>query len=105
MANESVQDIEDVIMTVIEAIVDFPEQVKVVCDSSEKSFNYEVSVHADDVGKIIGKEGRVANALRVLVRTLGAKHKVRVMLTIQNRAGHTAPSKPAPNRPQQTGQR
>jgi len=67
---------------IVKQIVDSPEEVKVQEIKAEKVILLEISVAKEDMGKVIGKGGRVANALRVLVGAAAAKLKKRVMVEI-----------------------
>ena len=67
---------------IIKQIVDSPEQVKVHETKGEKIILLEISVAKNDIGKVIGKEGRIANALRILVGATAAKFKKRVIVEI-----------------------
>jgi uncharacterized protein len=57
---------------VIRALVDSPDDVKIEEKRSEGHVVYEVSVHPDDVGKVIGRQGRIVKAIRTLVRAAGS---------------------------------
>ena len=67
---------------IVQQIVDNPEEVKVQEVKSEKVIIVEISVAKEDMGKVIGKGGRIANALRILVGAAAAKLKKRVMVEI-----------------------
>ena len=67
---------------IVKRIVDNPEEVKVQEIKAEKVVLLEISVAKEDMGKVIGKGGRVANALRTLVGAAAAKLKKRVMVEI-----------------------
>lgn len=66
----------------IKQIVDKPGDVQVQEIKAEKVILLEISVAKEDMGKVIGKGGRVANALRTIVGAAAAKLKKRVMLEI-----------------------
>jgi predicted RNA-binding protein YlqC (UPF0109 family) len=53
--------------TIAKALVDHPDEVRVNAVEKERSVVYELSVHPEDMGKIIGKQGRIAKALRTVV--------------------------------------
>jgi len=53
---------------IIKVIADHPEQVEVTRHIQGPSITFHVKVAPDDAGKVIGKEGRVINALRLLVK-------------------------------------
>ncbi|NQS90299.1 KH domain-containing protein [Patescibacteria group bacterium] len=67
---------------IIKQIVDKPEDVKVQEIKAEKVILLEISVAKEDMGKVIGKGGRVANALRTIVGAAAAKIRKRVMVEI-----------------------
>ncbi len=64
------------------AVVSESEQVKVEEVEGSSMVVIELSVASEDMGRIIGKEGRVANAMRTLLRTSAAKDGKRVSLEI-----------------------
>jgi len=67
---------------VVKAIVDHPDDVTTERTIDEMGTLISLHVNAEDMGTIIGKEGRTAKALRTLLRVLGAKHEARVNLKI-----------------------
>lgn len=67
---------------VVKAIVDHPEDVKAERSVDEMGILVSLHVSPEDMGTIIGKEGRTAKALRTLLRVLGAKSNERVNLKI-----------------------
>jgi len=66
----------------VKHIVDAPEQVEVQEIKAEKVVLLEIRVAKEDMGKVIGRAGRVANALRTIVGAAAAKMKKRVMVEI-----------------------
>lgn len=72
----------ELVTMIVRALVDDPEQVVVNAVEGERSIIFEVRVAADDVGKVIGKGGRIANALRTLVRAAGAKDRKSIWVDI-----------------------
>ena len=77
----AVQDSEFV-EYIVKAIVDHPDDVKVERSIDEMGTLVSLHVSPEDMGTIIGKEGRTAKALRTLLRVLGAKNDARVNLKI-----------------------
>jgi len=67
---------------IVKQIVDSPEEVKVQEIKAEKVILLEISVAKEDMGKVIGKGGRIANAIRILVGAAAAKLKKRVTVEI-----------------------
>ncbi len=66
----------------VKQIVDNPGEVKVQEIKAERIIFLEISVAKEDMGKVIGKGGRIAAALRTLVEAAAAKLKKKVMLEI-----------------------
>jgi predicted RNA-binding protein YlqC (UPF0109 family) len=62
----------------VKGIVDNPDQVQVSAKSSPRGEVLEVHVHPDDLGRVIGRAGRTAKALRTLVTALADGRRVRV---------------------------
>jgi len=79
---------------IVKQIVDNPEEVKVEEIKTEKIILLEVSVAKEDMGKVIGKGGRIATALRTLLGAAAAKLKKRAMLEIlEERTATVEPEK------------
>jgi predicted RNA-binding protein YlqC (UPF0109 family) len=66
----------------VQGIVAHPEEVEVEEFFDEVGSVYGVRVHADDIGRVIGREGRVANALRHVVKAAATKTGARVSVEI-----------------------
>ncbi|MBU0573588.1 MAG: KH domain-containing protein [Candidatus Margulisiibacteriota bacterium] len=73
---------KELVEYIVKALVDKPEEVNVQETLGETVTIIEVSVSSDDVGKVIGKEGRIANAIRTVAKAAGAKQKKRVSVEI-----------------------
>lgn len=73
---------KELIEYIAKALVDHPEQVKVVEVEGEKTSVIELSVAREDLGKVIGKQGRTARALRTILTAASTKLKKRSMLEI-----------------------
>jgi predicted RNA-binding protein YlqC (UPF0109 family) len=70
------------IETIVKALVDHPEDVKVTQESGNGSITYRLTVHPEDVGKVIGKQGRIAKAIRTVVYAAGHYQNKKVTLEI-----------------------
>ena len=75
-------DPKDLITQVAKALVDHPEQVSVKVIEDENMTIFELSVAKMDVGKIIGKHGRTADALRTMILAVAGKTRKRFFLDI-----------------------
>jgi predicted RNA-binding protein YlqC (UPF0109 family) len=73
---------KDLVEYIAKSLVDDPAQVKVSEVEGANSVIIELHVASGDMGRVIGKGGRVANAMRTLVRVLAAKEGKRVTLEI-----------------------
>jgi predicted RNA-binding protein YlqC (UPF0109 family) len=62
----------------VKGIVDNPAEVKVVAKNSPRGEVLEVRVHPEDLGRVIGRAGRTAKALRTLITALADGKRVRV---------------------------
>ena len=67
---------------VVRRLVDEPDAVRVETEEREDVVVYRLHVAPDDVGKVIGRQGRLARALRSLVRAAGARADRRFLLEI-----------------------
>ncbi len=76
-------DIADALTTLIRLMVDRPEAVMVESIPIEEGSTIRISVDPGDIGKIIGKQGRTARSLRVLVTAMGMASKQRISLDIR----------------------
>ena len=74
--------IKELIEYMARALVEHPEEVRVVESSGARSSVYELHVAPSDMGRVIGKDGRVANAMRSLVRVASAQAGRRAILEI-----------------------
>jgi predicted RNA-binding protein YlqC (UPF0109 family) len=75
--------IADAITALIKLMVDRPEGVKVESVSGNEGSTLRISVDPGDIGKVIGKQGRTARSLRVIVTAMGMASKQRISLDIQ----------------------
>ena len=73
---------KDLVQKMVEALVDNPEQVKVTVVEGQNTSVIEIEVAKDDIGKIIGKRGNTANAIRTLLNAISGKERKRVTLEI-----------------------
>ncbi len=73
---------KDLIEFVAKKLVDHPEDVQVRLIEGEGVQNYELQVNQEDMGRVIGKGGRTAKALRTIVSTAAAKAEVHITLEI-----------------------
>ena len=79
------EEVSSLIKSMVCSIVDDTSAVSVLHSEEEKGHLYEVEVSPDDVGKVIGKQGRIASAIRTVAKASGAKNGVRVMVNVLNK--------------------
>lgn len=71
----------------VKALVDNPDQVTITRSVDEMGVLLTLTVAPDDMGKIIGRDGNIAKALRTLLRVVGMKRNARVNLKINEPVG------------------
>jgi uncharacterized protein len=76
------QTMRDLVQYISEALVDRPEEVHVNVVEGENSIILELKVAADDVGKVIGKGGQTAKAMRKILSAAATKLKKKSLLQI-----------------------
>jgi len=81
------QEDQQFLESLVKALVDHPEAVKTTRTVDEMGVLLTLDVHADDMGKIIGRSGNTAKAIRTLLRVVGMKHDARVNLKINEPEG------------------
>ena len=71
---------KEVLKNIISNLVDNEEAVEINQIDSEKSITFEVKVAEADMGKVIGKQGKVAKAIRTVMKSLAAKEHKKVVI-------------------------
>ncbi|KRW92362.1 hypothetical protein SD51_02220 [Alicyclobacillus tengchongensis] len=75
---------KDLVQYIVSSLVDHPEAVSVSPIEEGDTVTYQVKVHPDDVGRVIGRQGRVAKAIRNVVSAAAYRQKKRVFVDIQS---------------------
>jgi predicted RNA-binding protein YlqC (UPF0109 family) len=78
----STENMKDLIEYIAKALVDAPDQVKVSEVEGEKTSVIELTVAKEDLGKVIGKQGRTARAIRTILSAASTKIRKRSVLEI-----------------------
>ena len=73
---------KDLVNYVARALVDHPDDVTVRVIEGERTKVLELKVHPDDMGQVIGKQGRTAKAIRTMLSAAATKENVRAVLEI-----------------------
>ena len=74
--------IEELLENIVKGLIDSPEEIKITQNWGTATCIMELEVAKADVGKVIGKGGRIAKALRVIISAAGTKLGVNVKLEI-----------------------
>jgi len=81
---------QEFVENIVKAIVDHPEEVVTGRTLDERGVLIQLTVNREDMGKVIGREGRTAKAIRSLLRVFGARNEERINLKIVDPEGETA---------------
>lgn len=73
---------KDLILMIVKALVDKPDEVSLQELEGEKTTVFELRVAKDDLGKVIGKQGKTARAMRIILNATATKLKKRAVLEI-----------------------
>ena len=73
---------KDLVEAIAKALVDHPEQVQVKSVEGEQVTVIELRVHPEDLGKVIGRQGRTAKSMRTILGAAGMKLRKRLTLEI-----------------------
>ncbi|MDQ8091223.1 MULTISPECIES: KH domain-containing protein [Bacillus amyloliquefaciens group] len=76
------QNLEDLIVSIVDPLVDHPEDITVTKEETDQKIALRLSVNKSDTGKIIGKQGRTARAIRTVVFAAGAQSSKKVQFEI-----------------------
>ncbi len=75
---------KELIEAIVKPLVDSPDHIEITELEKENQLTYRLSVHKDDVGKVIGKQGRIAKAIRTVVYAAGSNSSKRIQLEIND---------------------
>lgn len=67
---------------IVSYLVDHPDDVRIEQDQSGRTIIYDLIVHPDDIGKVIGRNGRIARAIRAVVKAAALREGRNVMVEI-----------------------
>ena len=73
---------KELVKVIAMALVDHPDQVVVTEEETEKAIVVELRVAPEDMGKVIGKQGRIAKAIRTVVKAAATKANAKVVVEI-----------------------
>lgn len=73
---------KELVKVIAMSLVDHPEEVVVTETETEKAIIVELKVASDDMGKVIGKQGRIAKSIRTVVKAASARDDKKVVVEI-----------------------
>ena len=76
------KDLSELVLTLVRPLVTHPDQVQLEVVESNDFYEYNLTVAPEDIGRIIGKQGRVAKAIRTIVYGVGMNTPKKVRLNI-----------------------
>lgn len=76
---------KELLEVIAKRLVEHPEQVVVAETNNERALILELKVAPEDMGKVIGKQGRIAKAIRTLVKSASAKSNVKYNVVIEEK--------------------
>lgn len=74
---------KELVEVIAKSLVDHPEEVEVIETSKDDAIYVELKVAADDMGKVIGKQGRIAKSIRTVVKAAASKGDKKVVVVIK----------------------
>ena len=78
------QNLKQILTDIAAAIVDHPDDVVVVVQEDDDEITLTLSVHADDMGMVIGRHGRIAKAIRSVMKAAGGTTGKKVNVEIKD---------------------
>ena len=84
MPGVSMQELKQILTDIAAAIVDHPDDVVVVGQEDGDEITLTLSVHADDMGMVIGRHGRIAKAIRSVMKAAAANCGKKVNVEIKD---------------------
>lgn len=73
---------EQLVEYIVKCLVDNPDAVQITTEREGSEINIIVKVADDDLGKVIGKNGRIAQSIRAIVKSVSCKEKIRYNVKI-----------------------
>ncbi|PLS16653.1 hypothetical protein CVD28_16375 [Bacillus sp. M6-12] len=73
---------KELIEAIVTPLVEYPDEVQVTSKDEDDRVTYYLAVNKEDMGKVIGKQGRVAKAIRTVVYAAGASQHKKIYLEI-----------------------
>jgi len=78
----SIEQTEQLVRYLITSLVESPDAVQITTTETEESVTFEVALDSDDIGKVIGRQGRIIKAIRTLARAAGSTDSKQVEVEV-----------------------
>ena len=75
-------EMKDLLTTIVTALVSRPEMVRIDHHDQGNTVLLEIHVDPDDMGKVIGKQGRIAKAIRIVMKAAAVRNNKRIVVEI-----------------------
>ena len=79
-------NINQLIRTIVEPLIEFPEELTIEEVDTDDFYEYHLFLNQEDIGRVIGKKGRVARAIRTIVYSVRTNNRKRTRLVIVDEA-------------------
>ena len=76
-------DLKQTLADIAKALVDAPDEVRVECEEDDRTVNLTLTVAPDDMGMVIGRHGRIAKAIRAVIKAASAGNGKKVNVEIR----------------------
>ncbi|MGX7348480.1 KH domain-containing protein [Aerococcus vaginalis] len=76
-------NIEELLLAMVQPLVTYPDEVAVDIVDGDEYLEYHLHVHPSDIGRIIGKNGRIVNAMRTILYSIRVENHRRVRLVVE----------------------
>jgi predicted RNA-binding protein YlqC (UPF0109 family) len=83
-SDEAVESLRELVVFLVGHLVDEPDQAEVTAERRGSSVHIDLRLPEDDLGKVIGRGGRIAKAIRTVLLIAGSRHHLRVSLDIES---------------------
>ncbi len=83
----TVQEMKELIEAIVKPLVDSPDEIEITEIESDNQITYRLYIDKQDIGKVIGKQGRIAKAIRTVVYAAGSNSSKRIQLEINDKKG------------------
>lgn len=75
----------EIVEYIAKVLVNYPEDVEVISETNDGVVDIKLLVNAEDMGKIIGKQGKIANSIRSILKACAIKEEKKVNLVIDSK--------------------